>query len=416
MMCPTARRFTDRTAWQDMGHSHWHDSLIWGVGLSNLSFTGGGTINGGGMTSGDPPPGGGDKTLALQSCSHVSVTYLTLTVTGHFALLATNVEYLLFSDVVVRPTRDGLDIVSCRHVLIERVDISGGGDDAVVLKSDFSLGRVIDVYNVTVQDSRISTDSTTALEIGSETVGDFYDIQWRNIVVESSGDAGIGIATMDGARVHHVTYDNITMTGCASPFAFYIGSRLLRPRSTSTGPGAIHDITVSNVRATRMWDPYKNRNWTALIDGQPHDGNASHNATGGPYPVGPNIVFQSVQLTFKGGGAAADAALDPPHQWNHWFLADVVRPAWALWLRGAVGVVLADLEVSFERGDQRPALVVEAAHNVTLQRLAAGRGGRVGYDVGVRPGCTGVRVLDSPGIVVRNMTAGAPPIRRGRRE
>ena len=28
----------------------------------------------------------------------------------------------------------------------------------------------------------------------------------------------------------------------------------------------------------------------------------------------------------------------------------------------------------------------------------------VGYDVGVRPGCSGVRVVDSPGIVVRNLT------------
>ncbi len=48
-------------------------------------------------------------------------------------------------------TRDGLDIVSCRHVVVEHVVIEGGGDDACVLKSDYSLGAVVPCYNITVR-------------------------------------------------------------------------------------------------------------------------------------------------------------------------------------------------------------------------------------------------------------------------
>jgi polygalacturonase len=66
---------------------------------------------------------------------------------------------------------------------------SGGGDDALVLKSDYSVGRVLPVYNVIVRNSRISSNGCNALNFGSETVGDFSNITWENIVVEGAGGA-----------------------------------------------------------------------------------------------------------------------------------------------------------------------------------------------------------------------------------
>ena len=44
---------------QDFGHSHWHNSLIWGEEISNFSITGPGRIWGKGLDRGT-----GDKTLA----------------------------------------------------------------------------------------------------------------------------------------------------------------------------------------------------------------------------------------------------------------------------------------------------------------------------------------------------------------
>ena len=38
-------------AYQDGGHCYFHNSLIWGENLTNVSITGNGTINGGGLTS-----------------------------------------------------------------------------------------------------------------------------------------------------------------------------------------------------------------------------------------------------------------------------------------------------------------------------------------------------------------------------
>jgi len=42
--------------YQDFGHSHWQNSLIWGIGLENVSILGPGMINGKGLTRRSPRP------------------------------------------------------------------------------------------------------------------------------------------------------------------------------------------------------------------------------------------------------------------------------------------------------------------------------------------------------------------------
>ncbi len=66
-----------------------------------------------------------------------------------------NVDFLEVENVRFEPTRDGLDIVSSRHVWINNIYVAGGGDDALVFKSDFALGLVLQSYNVTVINSNI---------------------------------------------------------------------------------------------------------------------------------------------------------------------------------------------------------------------------------------------------------------------
>ena len=42
-----------RPAYQDGGHCYFHNSLIWGENLTNVSITGNGMINGGGLVRDD---------------------------------------------------------------------------------------------------------------------------------------------------------------------------------------------------------------------------------------------------------------------------------------------------------------------------------------------------------------------------
>jgi hypothetical protein len=394
--------------WQDLGHSCWHPSLLWGEDLVDVTLAGCGVIDGGGgLVTGEPPLDGsaGDKLISLKSCAHVRIEGLTMRRTGHFALLATNVSDLTLSDLRVRPDRDGFDLVSVRNVRAERLDIAGGGDDAFVLKSDFSLGRVLPVSNVTLRDSTVSTVGATAVEIGSETVGDSNAIFVDNVTIASAGDAALGIASMDGARVSDVRFSNIFARNVTSPLQFTIGSRLLRPPHSCGGapcvPGRIHDVSVVNFTGfDHVGLAHGGRNWTATIDGM--DRQPEHNASR-PQPVGPNVLLENWSLVYPGGGLASAVRSDPPHPFDHWYKLDGVRPAWGWYLRRLEGLVMRNVTLAFERDDGRPAMVLEDVADVRLSGLRAERAKGIAYDVGLRGRCERVSVEGSPGIVERRV-------------
>ena len=50
--------------YQDGGHSHFHDALMWGENLENVAIVGGQINGGGAIGHGDPKPGNGDKLIS----------------------------------------------------------------------------------------------------------------------------------------------------------------------------------------------------------------------------------------------------------------------------------------------------------------------------------------------------------------
>jgi polygalacturonase len=89
---------TEWDAYQDYGHNHWHNSLIWGEEVHDISITGTGLIWGrglsfgaGGPTRGNYPiyvadqPGVGNKAIALKNCRNVLFRDLAMLKCGHFA-------------------------------------------------------------------------------------------------------------------------------------------------------------------------------------------------------------------------------------------------------------------------------------------------------------------------------------------
>jgi polygalacturonase len=76
----------DERRYQDFGHSHWHNSLIWGENLENISIIGAGKIDGTkGLTRGENTrPNGANKAIALKLCRNVIIRDLTFLMCGHF--------------------------------------------------------------------------------------------------------------------------------------------------------------------------------------------------------------------------------------------------------------------------------------------------------------------------------------------
>src|SRR6266511_1995377 len=73
---------------QDFGHSHFHNTLMWGENVSNITLTGTGTIDGDGLTTDNAVPAGvGDKILSLKLCANITLRDVTFRRGGHFAIL-----------------------------------------------------------------------------------------------------------------------------------------------------------------------------------------------------------------------------------------------------------------------------------------------------------------------------------------
>ena len=156
-------------AYQDGGHTYFHNSLIWGEDLTNVSITGQGMINGGGLVrqsklfdqiSGfsswnptNPPPFAktvitnenmlriGNKAVCLKRCRHVLLRDFTVFHGGHFALLATGCDDMTIDNVTVDTNRDGFDIDCCRNVVVSNCRVNSPTDDGICPKSSFAAGQ-----------------------------------------------------------------------------------------------------------------------------------------------------------------------------------------------------------------------------------------------------------------------------------
>jgi polygalacturonase len=107
---------------QDFGHSHWHNSLIWGEDLQNISIEGQGLIWGKGLSRGDRDlalaPGVGNKSISLKNCRNVTLRDISILHGGHFAILATGVDNLTIDNLKIDTNRDAIDVDCCRNVRI----------------------------------------------------------------------------------------------------------------------------------------------------------------------------------------------------------------------------------------------------------------------------------------------------------
>ena len=116
--------------YQDGGHCYFHNSLIWGENLTNVSITGDGTIAGGGLvredrilddmvgfnklnppvTTNAPPVRLGNKAISLKLCKNVLLRDFTIFHGGHFAILVTGCDNMTVDNVTMDTDRDGIDI------------------------------------------------------------------------------------------------------------------------------------------------------------------------------------------------------------------------------------------------------------------------------------------------------------------
>ncbi|KAH8085107.1 hypothetical protein JL720_7830 [Aureococcus anophagefferens] len=89
-------------------------------------------------------PGKSSKNVAIHGSAGEP---LRLARGGWITLLLNNASHAVVRHVDVAAARDGVNVISSRHVKLDRLHVRGGSDDAIALKSDWALRRVLPMYD-----------------------------------------------------------------------------------------------------------------------------------------------------------------------------------------------------------------------------------------------------------------------------
>jgi hypothetical protein len=342
---------------QDGGHSHFHDSLFYGENVENVAIIGGRINGGGAIGHGDPKPGNGDKLIAIRVGRNLDFESITHVKGGHFCYLLNDCTGITFNDVVIKESRDAVDLMGCSDVQIHDCNFTGCSDDTIGVKSDYALGRKINSANIYVWDSYFES-GCNGLQFGSETAGDFHNVNFWNIKIGRAMKAGIGITSGDGAVIDDVNYSNIVVKGAACPIYFLIWDRL-RTGEPGAKVGTVRHVHLQNVTITDCAAGRQGPVQTSAIAGWK---NSSFE----------DITLENVKINYPGGATNVAAAdIVPPYPKDYSPRSLGPRPASGFYIRHVKGLTFKNVEITFDQPDARPAFVVSDADGLTFDNVKA---------------------------------------------
>jgi len=363
--------------YQDYGHNHWHNSLIWGENLHDVSIFGPGLIWGKGLSRGgrEEPraeePRVGNKAIALKNCRNVTLAGFSILKGGHFGILATGVDNLTIDNLKIDTDRDGMDIDCCKNVRVSNCSVNSPWDDAICPKSSFALGYARATENVAITNCYVSgcyelgtvldgtfkkfaadvrVPRTGRIKFGTESNGGFKNITVSNCAFE--GCNGIALESEDGALLEDIAFTNITMRDISeAPIFIRLGSRMRGPAGVPVGDA--RRIMLSNIVSYNAASKY-----SAIISGIPD------------HPIG-DLKISNVYLHHRGGGSAEVAASSPPENETaypdpHMFGS---MPAHGFYIRHVNNIELTNVEIVTASPDARPAFVLDAVTDADLFRI-----------------------------------------------
>jgi polygalacturonase len=381
---------------QDFGHSHWHNSLIWGEGLENISIVGPGLISGKALTRGERG-GGADKAVALKQCHNVTLRDFSVSTGGHFGLLLTAVDNLTIDNLKIDTNRDGIDVDSCRNVRISNCSVNTPNDDAIVLKGTHALGAARSTENVTITNCLVSgydigslldgtykrtvqrapdrDGPTGRVKIGTESEGDFRNITISNVVFDRS--RGLALESVDGANIEDIAISNITMREVSNaPIFIRIGSRMRAPEGTPIG--SVRRVNISDVVVYNA-DP----RYGSIISGIP-----GHDVE--------DVRLSNIRILYRGGLTLDQVAKQPSDLVNTFFFRQSggvpprepydtperekeypepsmfgMMPAYGMFLRHARNIEVNNVAFGYMQEDRRPAFVLDQVSGIDFQHVKA---------------------------------------------
>src|ERR1700691_1789413 len=364
--------------YQDYGHNHWHNSLIWGEGLEGVSIGGPGLIWGKGLSRGwgagpkAEDPGVGNKAIALKNCRNVLLRDFSILHGGHFGILATGIDNLTIDNLKIDTTRDGMDIDCCRNVRVSNCSVNSPWDDGICLKSSFALGYARATEMVTISNCLVSgsfeegalldatwkrfgpgekVPRTGRIKFGTESNGGFKNIVISNCVFD--GCNGLAIETVDGAVIEDLSVTNITMRDLiGAPIFLRLGARMRGPAKVPVG--VLRRVTLSNITCQSAAAPPI----CSILAGIPD------------HPI-EDIKISDIVIFHQGGGSKDDAMRQLAEKETDYPEPSMfgTTPAQGFFIRHVRGLEMFGVKIEHANQDARPPFVLHHVLGADFERL-----------------------------------------------
>ncbi len=312
---------------QDHGHSYFANSLIYGADLENIMIYGPGLFTGGRLDEesgvleyvlqgGDPPEPEdreqrghkgewfGNKGLALVRCRNVIFKDFSVTIGGHFAIIAEGCDNLYVEHILVDTTRDAFDIDCCRDVTVRHTVCNSLTDDGLCLKASFGAGVFRPLTNVLLEDCVVSgydagsvyageytrdklaavdrCGPTGRVKFGTESTCGYHLVTIRRVRFDRS--RGFCLEAVDCSSLTDVIFEDCTMNNVSSsPIFLRAGDRGRFPVTgsavTTEYPASGETIRLDNKNwilpnhekyhcyPAKRYSPHYNRTKTVTVDG-----------------------------------------------------------------------------------------------------------------------------------------------------
>jgi polygalacturonase len=363
-------------AYQDYGHNHWHNSLIWGEGIENIAILGPGLIWGKGLVRGGKAaetPGMGNKSIALKNCRNVILRDFSILKGGWFGILATGVDNLTIDNLKIDTDRDGMDIDCCRNVRVSNCSVNSPYDDGICPKSSFALGYARATENVTITNCYVTgyqvgtlldgtwkpwpegskmTSPTGRIKCGTESNGGFKNITISNCVFD--GCRGFALESVDGAQLEDITFTGVTMRNCTNtPIFLRLGRRMRGPAGVPVG--TLKRIIISNVVSHNSASQLGG---AGLISGIPN------------FPI-EDVKINELYMDHRGGGTKEMAERQVPEMEDGYpeprNFGDI--PASGFYMRHVKNIEFTNVEIVASSADARPVFVLEHIDDAEFFRI-----------------------------------------------
>jgi polygalacturonase len=237
---------------------------------------------------------------------------------------------------------DGLDLDSCRHVLVEDCHVCSD-DDALVLKSTYPTeNRDIEVRRCTL------ASAGAAIKFGTESYGDMRRIHIHHCRILQGTMGAVKLFSVDGGVLEDIVLEDIELRQCTMPIFLRLGRRCrcFHPGESPKPAGDIRNILFRRLHGKIVPHPRPIHHSCLTIMGLPEK------------PIR-DIRFEGLDLEFPGEAQSPQVASVPENESGYpevGFYGPM--PASCLFQRGARQVVFQDCRRHLASPDCRPEEVI----------------------------------------------------------